>query len=199
MRQWSRSDCESIWGQSPKHLLVSLTMIVIASRAKRIMLGFTLIELMVVIAIAAILTAIAVPGFQGLIASQKIKNTAYELVSDLTLARIEALTRGRCVRIASAAGGWAMGWTVRTYQPVPPTPTGPCPNVADVEISQKSEIGGSVSLTQALTSITFDANGRLTGTSSIVRFALSDGGTNNRCISLDPSGRPKSVKISCPI
>lgn len=82
--------------------------------------GFTLIELMVTIAIAAILAGLAVPSFRGLIASNRLKSHASSLLSSLLLARGEAIKRNsRVVLCKSAdgltcttAGGWQQGWII---------------------------------------------------------------------------------------
>jgi len=61
--------------------------------------GLTIIELMVVVAVIAVLVTLAAPSFRSLIAAQRVKGINAELVTDLQFARSEAATRGRPVRI----------------------------------------------------------------------------------------------------
>ena len=60
----------------------------------RPILGFTLVELMVTVAVAAILMAIAVPNMRSVIQNTRISNQINELTSDLNFARSEAIKRG---------------------------------------------------------------------------------------------------------
>ena len=62
--------------------------------------GFTIVELMIVIAIFAIMTGLAVPGFRTLVHS----NSADELVSELNLARMIAIRRQTPVTVTFAGG-----------------------------------------------------------------------------------------------
>lgn len=57
-------------------------------------LGFTLVELMVTVAVVAILMAIATPNLRNIIQNTRISNQINELTSDLNLARSEAIKRG---------------------------------------------------------------------------------------------------------
>lgn len=75
--------------------------------------GFTAIELMVVVAITAVLTALAAPSFTALIERWRTRSTAENLTSTLYLARSEAMKRGGGIAI-DAAGGWENGWKI-TY------------------------------------------------------------------------------------
>lgn len=59
--------------------------------------GFTLIELMVVIAIIAILAAIAAPSFTSQIRNARLKTATEEFNSDLIFARNEAIRRNAAV------------------------------------------------------------------------------------------------------
>src|SRR4051812_49326639 len=74
--------------------------------------GFTLIELMVTIAVAAILLAIVVPSFRTFTQSQRIKSGSFELYSALALARSEAVKQRANVTVTANSGGWNKGWTI---------------------------------------------------------------------------------------
>jgi type IV fimbrial biogenesis protein FimT len=56
--------------------------------------GFTLVELLVALVVMAILVAIAAPAFQNLIKGQRLKAVVETTLSDLQVARTEALTLG---------------------------------------------------------------------------------------------------------
>lgn len=75
--------------------------------------GFTLIELMITVAIAAILLMIAVPSFQHAISNTNLDRAQNDLLATLHYARTEAVTRGTSVAVAaSSSGDWADGWKV---------------------------------------------------------------------------------------
>jgi len=78
--------------------------------------GFTLIELMVTVTIAVILMSIGVPAMQDLIATQRVRATAANLMTDLSYARADAISNGRRVAVArldqSNGGAWGSGWRV---------------------------------------------------------------------------------------
>lgn len=154
--------------------------------------GFTLVELVVVIAIASIVMSIALPGLRDILVTQRVKTVTYEIIADLSLARSEALKRGREVTLTPAAtGDWTQGWVVAST-----TVSGGTTTV--VELGKKPAVGAGVAFSQAPGVISFDANGRLSGTTTVARFGISDGASYKRCISLDPSGRPKTAATQCP-
>lgn len=82
------------------------------------MTGFTLPELMTVVAIAAILLVIAVPSFTGIMERNRMRNAVEQLRSDLKLARAESLRRNRDVTVsfqrASDGSTWCYGLTLGT-------------------------------------------------------------------------------------
>lgn len=55
--------------------------------------GFTLLELMLALTVAAVLMAVAVPNFQALIRNSRMSGAANDFVSDFNLARSEAVKR----------------------------------------------------------------------------------------------------------
>lgn len=67
--------------------------------------GFTLIELMVAIALLAILVSMGMPSYTQFVANQRLTSQANDLVGDILLARSEAATRGTPTIICSSANG----------------------------------------------------------------------------------------------
>jgi len=84
--------------------------------------GFTLIELMVTLAVAAILLTMGVPSFRATVENNRLTAAANELVGALNLARSEAIKRGVRVTVCKSSdgatcttsGNWEQGWIVFT-------------------------------------------------------------------------------------
>lgn len=83
--------------------------------------GVTLIELLMVVTIAAILAAIAAPSFRSFIYSTRQSSAAMQLVSDMNLARSEAIKRNAHILVCARNGAgtdcaananWQAGWLV---------------------------------------------------------------------------------------
>ena len=62
--------------------------------------GVTLLELLVALAVLAILVAVGIPGMREFIVTQRLKAAAETVYADLTLARDEALHSNRTISIA---------------------------------------------------------------------------------------------------
>lgn len=69
------------------------------------MSGFTLVELMVTIAVLAIVLAIGIPSFAGLTNRNRLAAAANELVATLQTAKMEAIRRNARVVICPTANG----------------------------------------------------------------------------------------------
>lgn len=68
--------------------------------------GFSLFELMIVIAIISILSAIAVPNFLAYRESAKLRGAAFNLKSDMELAKMRAIRYGGNVVISFSSTGY---------------------------------------------------------------------------------------------
>lgn len=80
--------------------------------------GFTLIELMVTIAVLAILLGLALPSFQQSLRSNRVATATNEMIAALSLARSEAIRNNGGGAVCSSASGtacggsWSDGWLV---------------------------------------------------------------------------------------
>jgi type IV fimbrial biogenesis protein FimT len=62
--------------------------------------GFGLIEVCVVMAVAAVLATLAAPSFQDLIAARRLEGAATQLATDLQFIRTEAVARNQALRLS---------------------------------------------------------------------------------------------------
>lgn len=81
--------------------------------------GFTLVELMVTVAVVAILAAIAFPSFEATMRSNRVATTTNELIASFALARSEALRSPGGAHVCTSNNGtactgtaWDQGWIV---------------------------------------------------------------------------------------
>ncbi len=81
--------------------------------------GFTLVELMVTIAIFATLAMLAIPSFNQIIASTRLTTATNDLYGSLVQAKSEAIRRGTRVTLCPSTDGsscqtttptWTVGW-----------------------------------------------------------------------------------------
>lgn len=83
--------------------------------------GFTILELLITVAVAGVLLAIAIPGFQSMMANNRVSQYSNEFLTALNLTRSEAVKRGKRVTLCrssnstsctTTAGGWESGWVM---------------------------------------------------------------------------------------
>ena len=75
--------------------------------------GWTLIELLIALSIAAIVLLLAAPSFKQLLAKQRIDTAGRDLLAAITLTRAEAIRRGERVDLRPCDGvDWRSGWLI---------------------------------------------------------------------------------------
>lgn len=153
--------------------------------------GFTLVELMVTVAILAIILGIAFPNMRELIINGRITTQTNELISSLSLARSEAIKRGLDVSVCAANGaGLAGGWFI-----VPGADCG-----AAVTPLVRHEVLIDLGITGDVASLRFNSRGGLVGGEKTLTLTPKDcpaGSERAREISILGSGRVAVVRKSC--
>lgn len=151
--------------------------------------GFTLVELMTTIAILAIVSLAAAPSFREFIATQRVRNASFQLMSALTLARSQAITQNGSVSLQLKPGGtaWNQGWVVT--------------DGTSTFSNQEAMDNLSITNTGNVASITYGRDGRIDASASAIQFsvgpAVTMSGVAKRCISVGLSGKPSSA--NCPL
>lgn len=74
--------------------------------------AFTLIELIITMAVLAIVAAIALPNMQNMVLENRLAAFSNDFSNSVSLARSEALTRRQSVSISPIDGDWSKGWEV---------------------------------------------------------------------------------------
>ena len=153
--------------------------------------GFTLVELMVVIFIAAILAGLSVPLFTEFTRNQRIKSATSELTYALTLARGEALKRNLDVVVEPDEDGWEFGWTVTVDDAADPLLVHAAPAYDD-----DGDRVAFLSITGP-DDVTYNGVGRLVG-ATVAGFKIESAsgestGAKTRCVAIELSGLPRST------
>lgn len=122
--------------------------------------GFTLVELMITMAVVVILTAIAVPSFRNLTLTNRLVTTANDYVAALNVARLEAVKRNAsvqlCSNIAADNGTDTLGTSCGTDAGAVYTLNG---TTAQKVQAGSTAISGSLQLNGDITAVRFNGQG----------------------------------------
>lgn len=144
--------------------------------------GFTLPELLIVVAVLAVMLAAGAPHLGDFVRNQRVKTASFDLFSTLLLARSEAITRNTRVTVAPEAGAWTNGWTITEPGGTVLRRQEPVPNIT---------INGPAA-------VVYVESGRLNAaTWPEFELVATGSGVVQRCIRIDLSGRPVSKATPC--
>jgi type IV fimbrial biogenesis protein FimT len=153
--------------------------------------GFTLTELVIVMAIIGILAAVGTPSFLNTLRGNQMATTANELISAMHLARSEAVKRSRTVTVCASAGAgcagstdWGTGWIV----------IDPDNNV----LRRWESVDGDLTLTGSNNAINYRSTGTVDAAATFeLRAAGGCAANQGRDISISVVGRPSVTRTNC--
>ena len=164
---------------------------------KRSAHGVTVVELMVTVAVGAILIGFAIPGMIGFVTQQGFTGAANDMVVALNVARSEALRQRGIVTVQSIDASdtddeWGQGWCVTSGDPGDcSTPLRVFEELGDVTLN------GGLGF-NAIDSISFDSRGMMTlGAAGQFDLCHPTRGPGRR-ITVSPIGRPSIADLACP-
>ncbi|TDK68022.1 GspH/FimT family pseudopilin [Sapientia aquatica] len=168
--------------------------------------GFSLVELMIALAIGTILLMIAAPQFNSAIQTQQSNTEVTNLMMDMQYARSEAIKEGQNVTICASTDGascsgttWNSGWII--FSNISAASPAAFTKGTDVKLRVQPSLTTKDTITSspATNSITYnrDGFGVNFGNATGQLFTLHNAPINNaatRCLFLDALGRQKVYK-----
>jgi type IV fimbrial biogenesis protein FimT len=160
--------------------------------------GFSMVELLVVLAIVGIMTAVAMPSYRAVSNSIRVSTEINGLMGDLQFTRAEAIKQGATVTTCASANGtscsasttWDTGWIVFSDSNGNATV-----DSGETILRKQKSISATDSFTadNSISAITFDRQGFVDGlTVSTVTMTLKPLNTTTtwtRCIAIGKIGR----------
>jgi type IV fimbrial biogenesis protein FimT len=164
--------------------------------------GFTMVELMMTVAIGSIVLMLAIPSFRYVTNSNRIAAEINGLLGDLQFARAEAIKEGKTVTVclssdgASCTGGtaWENGWIV--FQD--PTNLGFVDPTENVLRIQKRFSGTDSFSSSGITSVTFNREGYAAPIANTTIFTLHDSTSTaawTRCLTINLVGQVTTGRV----
>lgn len=160
--------------------------------------GFTLIELMITVAILGVILGLAAPAMGDFAVRQRVSSQTSELMLALAFARSEAVKQNSEIAVLpvnNAATGWAEGWCVGPANSMPD-----CASNNRLRIFEpKTGVTVSSNFLQATNKLVFQRDGTcsLCGSTpfKITSTKLKADPADARCIDINRQGRSSIRKV----
>lgn len=142
--------------------------------------GFTLVELLLVLAILSIMAGLSTPRFRSTHHAWAVEEDVRTLAAELTRARVDAIRRGTRIRVSLGTGA-PVHYEIREDRaPAPPDPTDfrshrdPLGEASSITTMRAHEFRSSAALLPSVHEIVFRPNGTSTGALLHVRSREPD-------------------------
>lgn len=154
--------------------------------------GFTLVELIITLAVLAILVAIGLPSFERALSDTRMRGQVSDFASAVRTARLLAVQRARPTAMAPLGDDWSSGWQVFTdgnRNGTQDTGEVSVLKVASDQIAHGFKFDGDS------TPFTFEPNGaRGAGSAAAVTVCATDTETPAQVISVSVTGNTEVAK-----
>jgi len=146
--------------------------------------GFTLVELLVTLAVLAVVLGFGVPSFQNMVESNRVTSVTNSLVGLLNYARAEAMRHGRAVSVVPVDGSYANGVAAQI-------------DGNDLRVIEGKNGSVTIAMTQG-SALGFRANGLSNQSSEINYRICGTSGNRGTLVRVGQGGQIRSESLTCP-
>jgi type IV fimbrial biogenesis protein FimT len=164
------------------------------ARQCRYVSGFTLVEMMVTVAVVAVLAGVAIPSLRAFVQDERQSTQTQRLWMSLNLARSESRKQDVSISVCAStdgltcsgsASGWSSGWVVLSTAPGTTKPAMTVPALPN---------GTTLSEATPVATVTFYSNGMVNAPAAFT-FCDSRGAANARSVEVTLAGRVSASTV----